>query len=368
MRDNPPRPSALVVDVEKRIGEIALTVNLAFRAGVTALVGPSGAGKSTLIRLIAGLVQADSGTIRLGDALLDDSARGFHLAPGRRGISLVFQEYALFPHLSVSANVAYGLKARRVARSEQHRRVQAMLERLGIASLADVRPDRLSGGQRQRVALARALVLEPRALLLDEPLSALDVQTRAAVRQELREILGGLDIPTILVTHDYADALAFRDRVVILVDGKVIQDGSHADLLAHPKSRFVADFTGINFFTGIMAGHDAESLARIDIPGGVELFASVDDTRPGLVDVGLKPWDITLFQRATEGSARNVLLGVVREVLPLGGRMRVVLGVGETRGVPVVAEVSHEALDALDCHPGQLLYAAFKATALSVNR
>src|SRR5579871_1204704 len=186
-----PGPS-LRVAVGKRLREITLAVDLVFAPGVTAIVGPSGAGKSTLLRLVAGLVRPDNGIIRLGERTLDDASRGFHLTSGRRDISLVFQEYALFPHLSVARNVAYGLEARRVGRAERRRRVGAALERLGIARLADERPTRLSGGQRQRVALARALVTEPSALLLDEPLAALDVQTRASVRHELRLILRDL--------------------------------------------------------------------------------------------------------------------------------------------------------------------------------
>ncbi|MGH2346080.1 MAG: ABC transporter ATP-binding protein, partial [Chloroflexota bacterium] len=168
----------LAVNVQKRLREITLAVDLRFDPGVTVIVGPSGAGKSTLLRLIAGLTRPDQGAIQLGERVLDDTAARLYVPPGRREISLVFQEYALFPHLSIERNVAYGLQARRVPRAERGRRVRAMLERLGIANLAGERPDHLSGGQRQRVALARALVLEPRALLLDEPLAALDVQTR----------------------------------------------------------------------------------------------------------------------------------------------------------------------------------------------
>lgn len=350
----------------KRLRAITLDVDLACTAGVTAVAGPSGAGKSTLLRLVAGLVRPDSGTVRLGGRTLDDAARDLHLAPGRRDISLVFQEYALFPHLSVARNVAYGLEARRVPRAERRRRVGAVLERLGIAALADERPARLSGGQRQRVALARALVTGPSALLLDEPLAALDVQTRAAVRGELRAVLADLAIPTLLVTHDYADALVFRERIVILVDGKVVQDGSHADLLAHPRSRFVADFTGVNFFEGRLEAHEPDRLARIAVEGGIAVYVPGEHLPPGPVGLALRPWEITLSPGPPAGSARNVLPGRVREVLPLGGRVRVMLGIGPDGAVPLVAEITAEAQASLDCRIGQDLYASFKASAVSV--
>jgi molybdate transport system ATP-binding protein len=358
--------ATLHVAVSKRLREITLAVDLICAAGVTAVVGPSGAGKSTLLRLVAGLVRPDSGTIRLGEQTLDDAERGAHLPPGRRHISLVFQEYALFPHLSVARNVAYGLEARRVRRAERHRRVGAMLERLGIAVLANERPTRLSGGQRQRVALARALVTEPSALLLDEPLAALDVQTRAAVRGELREVLAELAIPTLLVTHDYADALVFRDRIVIIVDGQVVQDGSHADLLAHPRTRFVADFTGVNFLEGHLQAHEPDRLARVAVPGGVEVYVPGEGLAAGAVSLALRPWEITLSSAPPAGSARNVLPARVREVLPLGGRVRVTLTAGPAGAVLLVAEITPEAQASLDCREGQEIYASFKASAVSV--
>ncbi|HEY8285475.1 MAG TPA: ABC transporter ATP-binding protein [Chloroflexota bacterium] len=357
----------LMVSARKRLREIMLAVDLTFAPGVTTLVGPSGAGKSTLLRVAAGLTRPDEGTVRLGGEVLDDGATGFHMAPGRRDISLVFQEYALFPHLRVEQNVAYGLRARRVPRLERRRRVAAMLERLGIQSLARERPDQISGGQRQRVALARALVLEPRALLLDEPLAALDVRTRGTVRSELRSILAGMRIPTLLVTHDYADALVFRQRIVMLVDGRVAQDGAHEDLLAHPGSRFVADFTGVNFFEGELEDWDPHLLARIRLAGGVEIFAPAEGIGPGPVNVALHPWEVTLSPEPPAGSARNSLTCRVREILPLGGRARVLLALGDAGSQSLVAEITTEAQAALGGQEGQVLYATFKATALRVS-
>ncbi len=360
----------LAVNAIKRLRDIILQVDLTFGVGVTALVGPSGAGKSTLLRLIAGLVRPDEGTITLGRATLDDCARQYHVSPGKRDISLVFQEYALFPHLSVAENVGYGLRARRVGSGERHRRVSAMLNRLGIASLAGERPARLSGGQRQRVALARALVLQPRALLLDEPLAALDVQTRAAVRNELRAFFADLAIPVLLVTHDYADALAFRERIVIMDGGRVIQDGPHTALLSHPRSRFVADFTGVNYYQGVVdtGGALDESAVRVQVQDSdIAIHAVATAPVTGPVSVTVRPWDVVLATERPSSSARNVLPGLVRDVLPLGGRVRVTLAVGPRHATALVAEITPDAVESLDCHEGQTLYASFKATAVTVN-
>ncbi|HZS87007.1 MAG TPA: ABC transporter ATP-binding protein [Chloroflexota bacterium] len=356
----------LSVNVRKRLRDVVVTVDVALDDGVTALVGPSGAGKSTLLRLIAGLTHPDSGTIRLGEVLLDDAEHHYHLPPGRRGIGLVFQEYALFPHLSVAENVAYGLRARGLPGRERRTRVTEMLERLGIAALAGERPERLSGGQRQRVALARALVLQPSALLLDEPLAALDVQTRAGVRHELRLLLSDLAIPTILVTHDYTDALAFRRRILIMDAGHIVQDGSHDTLLTHPGSRFVAEFTGVNYYEGTLEAHDPDRTGRVRLAGGVDVYAAADDVPPGPVGLALRPWEVTVSPRPPAGSARNVLPGRVREVLPMGGRVRLILDVGPRHSLPLVAEITPRAQDSLGCREGQTLYASFKATALAL--
>ena len=365
-RLSPAPPGTLDVRIRRQLGEIVLRLDLQLGPGVTALVGPSGAGKSTALRLVAGLLKPDAGTIRLGETLLDDTARRYHLPPGRRDIGLLFQEYALFPHLSVAENVAYGLRARRVPGADRRARVTTILERLRIGSLAGERPGRLSGGQRQRVALARALVTGPRALLLDEPLAALDVQTRARVRAELRAVLADLAIPTLLVTHDYADAVVFRERIVILVAGEVVQDGSHEELLARPRSRFVADFTGINWFEGELLARGPGQAGRIRLPGDLEIAVPAEGLDPGPVAVSLRPWEVTLTVAPPDGSARNLLPGRVREVLALGGRVRVSLALGQDGALPLVAEITTEARDVLGCHQGQLLYASFKATAVGV--
>jgi putative spermidine/putrescine transport system ATP-binding protein len=214
----------LEIAVAKTLRDFEFAVSLDVARGVTVIVGPSGSGKSTLLRLVAGLVRPDSGRIVLDGRVLNDE-RTF-VAPYLRNVGMVFQEYALFPHLDVVANVAYGLRARRLPASEAASRVRRILERLEIGELGSERVGELSGGQRQRVALARALVIEPAALLLDEPLSALDPQTRGRVRGELRAILETVDVPSLLVTHDQADRAAFPERVARLERGRLLTAAS----------------------------------------------------------------------------------------------------------------------------------------------
>jgi ABC-type sulfate/molybdate transport systems ATPase subunit len=211
----------LRIDVSKRLREFTLEVALEVPAGVTVVIGESGAGKTTLLRLIAGLVRPDRGEIELGGRVVS-SDRVF-VPAFKRDIGVVFQEYALFPHLDVAANVEFGLRARGMPLDDRRARVGRTLARFEIAELARERVTELSGGQRQRVALARALVFEPAALLLDEPLSALDPETRGRVRGELRTLLSDVNVPTLLITHDVADRSAFPDRVVRLERGLVAE-------------------------------------------------------------------------------------------------------------------------------------------------
>jgi len=236
-----PAAHALRAQVVKELRGFVLDVELECSAGVTLVVGPSGAGKTTLLRVIAGLEEVDRGCVSIGDRVLDDG-NGRFVRAGKRDIAYVLQEYALFPHLSVAENVGYGLAVRRFPRAERERLVGSALERFGIGDTAGVKPDKLSGGQRQRVALARALVLDPRVLLLDEPLAALDIQTRTAVRNELHSIVTDVPIPTVLVTHDPADARAFPERIVVIENGAITQTGSCAELFGAPATPFVADF------------------------------------------------------------------------------------------------------------------------------
>jgi molybdenum ABC transporter ATP-binding protein len=308
--------------------------------GVVALVGPSGAGKSTVLAVIAGLVRPSSGTVTLDGEVWQDSAQRVFLPPDRRRVGLVFQEYALFPHMTVRRNVAYG----------GHRDVDELLARFEITHLAAARPDQLSGGERQRVALARALARDPGVLLLDEPLSALDTQTKANVRGELARLLPAFGLPTLVVSHDYEDAVAVADRVGVIVEGRLRQLGTPDELLSHPADAFVASFTGANLLRG-HATRRATQLTEVALETG-ELIYSVDEAE-GDVDVAIHPWEITISSDEHQGgSAPNMLRGTISSIKPAGGSVRVRVG-------PLTAELARAVAAELALTPGASARASF---------
>jgi len=232
-----------VEHLTKRFGPLAVVsdVGLSIQEGeLFTLLGPSGCGKTTLLRLIAGFYGPDEGEIRFDDRVVNA------VPPHERGIGMVFQNYALWPHMTVTGNVSYGLKLRKISHSDIAARVQEVLEKVKLAGLGDRYPGQLSGGQQQRVALARALVLNPKILLLDEPLSNLDAKVRVQVRAEIRKLQKELGITTIYVTHDQEEALTLSDRIAVFNQGKVFQVGPPKALYERPANRFVADFIGIN--------------------------------------------------------------------------------------------------------------------------
>ena len=241
------------------------------------------------------------------------------MPPERRRVGFVFQDYALFPHLSVRANVAYAGP------------VGDLLDRFGIAHLADARPRELSGGERQRVALARALARGPEVLLLDEPLAALDAHTKTQVRHELKELLRDLGLPTLLVTHDYEDAASLADEVGVLVDGRLRQVATPAELVARPADAFVASFTGANLLRGRARRGE---LTEVVLESGERLFST--DDADGEVGVVVYPWDISLARTHGEDSAQNVIRGEVGPVFEVGNRVRVRVGPRDSRGDLVV--------------------------------
>ena len=347
----------LSVRAARRIGEFALAAELAVRQGeTTVVVGESGAGKSTLLRLIAGLEQPDEGRIAVDDRPWTDTTLGVAVPAWQRGVGFVFQDYALFPHLSVAENVLFGLRALRVPAREARRRTLAMLEGLGIGDLVRRAVTGLSGGQQQRVALARALVLDPDVLLLDEPLSALDLRTRRTVRSELRRLLRSLSSRTLYVTHNPVEAMFFGERLVVLEGGRVSQSGSREDLLRHPRSAYVAELVGMNLLYGSAGG----------AAGGTEIRTGdgairVGPEREGEVFATVSPREITLYRERPEASAQNLLTGRIVELVPEppgGERVRVAL---ETVP-PLVAEVTREAVASLQLREGMVVHAGFKAT------
>jgi molybdate transport system ATP-binding protein len=310
--------------------------------GTVALVGPSGAGKTSVLRAVAGLVKPSSGRIALGgDVWFDSTARLFRRADQRR-VGLVFQEYALFPHLTVRQNIAYAGESR----------ADEFLERFGISELASVRPAELSGGERQRVALARALARDPGVLLLDEPLSALDAHTKIAVRGELQELLRELGLPTLLVTHDYEDAASLADKVGVLVDGRLRQLASPQEIVARPADAFVASFTGANLLRGI-ARQAPDDLTLVELDGGAIVYST--DHAVGPVGVVVYPWDVAVGRERHPDSAMNTIEDTVRSVVQIGNRARVRIG-------PVTAEVTEASVERLGLALGSRVVASFKAT------
>jgi molybdate transport system ATP-binding protein len=310
--------------------------------GVVALVGPSGAGKSSILNVIAGLARAPSGRVSLGEEVWQDSGRGVFLAPDRRRVGFVFQEYALFPHMSVRQNVAYG----------GGRGVDDLLRRFDISHLASARPNQLSGGERQRVALARALARDPGVLLLDEPLSALDTHTKASVRGELAALLRDFGLPTLIVTHDYEDAVTIADRIGVIGDGRLRQFGSPEELTTDPADVFVASFTGANLVCGSVLRRNG-GLTEVRLDTG-ELVVSTD-TMTGEVTVAVHPWDITVTPSDTpEVPAPNEIRGPITSLVRLGGRVRIGVGM-------LAAEVPAAAVDEHGLAIGVTVCARFNA-------
>jgi molybdate transport system ATP-binding protein len=302
----------LHLDVDVPLRDLAVRAELDV-AETLALVGPSGAGKTTLLRAVAGLVRPRSGRVALGERVWFDAARRVHLAPESRSVGYVFQQYALFPHLSVRRNVAYG------ARDP----VEPLLERFGLTRLADARPREISGGERQRVALARALARRPRVLLLDEPLSALDPDTRAGVRAELRTLLAELALPTLLVTHDFHDAAALASRVAVLRRGRVVQVATPGELLRTPGDAFAARLAGASVLPGV-AGERQDGLTWVTLADGSRLRST--DAARGDVHVVIAPWDVALEPGDGGSAAANVLPGAVGTAVDLGGRRELAVG------------------------------------------
>jgi molybdate transport system ATP-binding protein len=302
------------------------------------VIGPSGAGKSTVLRLIAGLLTPRAGRVECAGEVWFDGSRS--VPTERRRVGFVFQDYALFPHMSVRANVAFGS---RVA-------VDPLLERIGIDQLARAKPHTLSGGERQRVALARALASDPHLLLLDEPLSALDPATRGRISKELATTVADAGVPALIVTHSYEEAMALADRVIVLEAGHVSQQGDCADLLAAPRTAFIAEFAGLNYLEGTSDGDD------VILDSGERVHLAEPAT--GRVAVMIAPWEITILRgTVAETSARNNVTAPIGAIMTTGSRTRVGIG-------PLTAEITAESAEALGLRSGEVVTASFKSTAV----
>ena len=328
----------LDIAVPTRSFDVELTLDVG--AETVALVGPSGAGKTTVLRAVAGLAKPARGTIACGDDVWFGDR--VNVRPEQRSVGFVFQEYALFPHLTVERNVTFG-----------GGKADGLLDRLRIAHLAKAKPRELSGGERQRVALARALARNPRVLLLDEPMGALDPHTRGTVRAELHDLLRELRLPTLLVTHDFEDAAAVADRIGVLADGRLRQLATAAELLGAPADEVVATFAGANVLPGI-AEPAPGGLTAVRLDAGATAY-SVDEA-VGEVDAILYPWDVSLGLVAIDDSALNHLAEEIVSVAHVGNRVRVRLRT-------LTAEITAASAERLELRPGRRVVASFKATA-----
>ena len=318
-----------------------------------AVLGPNGAGKTTLVEALAGLAPLDRGSVRLGGRTLDSPDAGVFVEPAERRIGVAFQAGMLFPHLSALENVAFGLRARGISRSEARRTAGEWLEAVGMSDLAGRRPGALSGGQAQRVAFARALATEPGMLLLDEPFSALDITSRAGLRRMLREHLAGYSGPCLLVTHDPTEAFLLADELVILERGTVVQSGKADDIRLRPASRYAADLAGVNLLVGMAAG-------RVLTVDGHELV--IADAVEGRVIATIHPRAISLHLDQPGGSPRNSWPTTIRHIDHHGDRVRIQTG----DPLPLTAEVTPDAQAALGLFPGASVWLSIKATEVVV--
>jgi molybdate transport system ATP-binding protein len=346
-------------DVRAKVGNFALDVRLHVDDGeMLAVLGPNGAGKSTLLRAIAGLLPLNAGRIVVDGVTVDEPAAEIFVPPERRSVGVMFQDYLLFAHLSALDNVAFGLRERGARRSAARTKARMLLDDVGMQDRYGARPRELSGGQAQRVALARALAVEPAVLLLDEPLAALDVQVRVDTRHQLREALARFGGARILVTHDPIDALTLADRLLILEQGRVVQEGTPDGVLERPRSPYVAELAGVNLYRGVAMGD------RIKVGDGEhpqELVAA--DSHEGPVLAVIPPNAVVVSRQEPHGSARNVWPGTVATMERAAGRVRVrVSGV-----MPIVAEITPAAVGALELQEGATVWVSVKATEVAIH-
>jgi molybdate transport system ATP-binding protein len=326
-------------------GSFRLDVKLTAAPGdVVALLGPNGAGKTTALRALAGLVPLSGGHLRLDGAELDRTP------PESRPVGVVFQDYLLFPHLTALDNVAFGPRCHGATKAEARAQAAEWLERMDLAAHAGAKPRRLSGGQAQRVALARALATHPRLLLLDEPLAALDARTRLDVRAQLRHHLADFEAVAVLVTHDPLDAMVLADRLVVIEDGRIVQEGTPSDIARHPRTDYIAHLVGLNLYRGQAEGH------TVHVDGGPGITTTEDLTGP--VFVAFPPSAVTLHRdRPTGSSARNLWRCAVAGLETHGDQIRADL----TGGLPLAADLTTVAAAELELRPGAMVWASVKA-------
>ena len=344
-----------IESLSKTLGEFSVRdVSLEIQPGEYFIIlGPTGAGKTVLLETIAGIHTPDSGRIFLGNHEITTTE------PRSRNIGMVYQDYMLFPHLTVEDNIAFGLRQKKIPSNEQHTIVKDMCNLLEISHLTGRYPGTLSGGEQQRAALARALVLKPEILLLDEPMSALDGRTRERMRRELLWIRKFTGTTIIQITHHFDDVFALADRIAIMREGRIVQEGETSEVFLHPADTFVAEFLGIG---NIIRGNSstAGNITRITPVTGPSFFAASGIV--GEVVATLHAEDVILSGEPFASSARNCLSGTVSEVIPSGSTVRVILDVGFL----LTALLTRESCRDLRLEPGSRVYATFKASAVHV--
>jgi len=360
-------PDGLRADVTVDRATFRLDVHVEVEPGqILAVLGPNGSGKTTLLRALAGLMALTAGRIMVGHQIWDAPDAGIFTPAVDRAVGLVFQDYRLFPHLSVLDNVAFSARARGASRARSRTDAAAVLDQLGLAGLSDRRPGVLSGGQAQRVALARALASSPQLLLLDEPLAALDARTRLEIRAELRRHLATFTGPTVLVTHDPLEAMVLADRILVLEGGRAVQEGTPSAVARRPATEYVARLVGLNLYTGTITDR---ATRRIELDSGGALYAAGHD--PSDTDarilplngtrmlVALSPTAISLHTHEPDpGSARNVWTGRIAGMELLTDRIRIAVD-----GQPdALVDITAAAVAELALQPGQRVWLTAKAT------
>jgi molybdate transport system ATP-binding protein len=345
----------LEANIQLRLSRLNLDAAFTVAAGeVLALLGPNGSGKSTVLRALTGLLPLAGGRVVLDGEVLEDPAGRVRVAPEKRPIALMFQDYLLFPHMTALENVAFGLRCQGTDKKAAREKAAQALARLGLEEVTEARPGAMSGGQQQRVAMARALVTEPRLLLLDEPLAALDVSTKTNVRRLLREVLRRSSGANVLVTHDLLDAVALGDTMVVIENGGIVQTGTPAEVTARPRSRYVADLTGVNLLRGTARG------TVLELDGGGKLSCAAPQSGPVLAVIA--PARVSVARHRPERQEENTWPGQISAVDLMGDRVRV-----RVDGTPAItAEVQPAAVDELKLDDGGAVWVSVGSSDISV--
>jgi molybdate transport system ATP-binding protein len=346
----------LEADIQLRLSRLSLDAAFTVAEGeVLALLGPNGSGKSTILRTLTGLLPLADGRVVLDGTVLEDPGRRVRVAPEKRPIALMFQDYLLFPHMTALENVAFGLRCRGSAKNTAREKAAEVLAGLGLSQVAEARPGAMSGGQQQRVAMARALVTDPRLLLLDEPLAALDVSIKTSVRRLLRDVLGKSRAANVLVTHDLLDAVALGDRMIVIENGGIVQAGTPGEVTARPRSRYVADLTGVNLLRGTARG------TLLELDGGGQLICVAPAAGPALAVI--PPARVSVARHRPErAEEENTWPGRITAVDLMGDRVRV-----HVAGTPAItAEVAPAVVDELRLDDGGEIWASVHSSGISV--